>query len=341
VLTETDPDLRSAVVRGQSSTGGTTYQEFQVDAQEIGPESVTELGQRLEQQFGLTKALDVRTVSAAFGTEILRSAGLALFFSILLIVLFVIIRYDWRYALPMIIALLHDLIIAAGVYALSGREVNSATIAALLTILGYSLYDTIIVFDRVRENERVLKRHTFDQIVNISLWETVTRSLNTSFSTLLPVAALFFFGGETLKDFAFALLVGIGVGAYSSFFVATPVLAFLKGRTPEYESRKGSDELPVFILGLDGNQRARTVAVEQATGAEDAAGIEREPSGAPDDVDGEEDPAQEGVDGAPEPTVSEGTGDGAESTPSGSGPDDDAIEAARRRRAQRRARRGR
>ena len=347
VLTETDADLRTAVVRGQSATGGTTYQEFQVDAQEIGPESVSELGQRLEQRFGLTKALDVRTVSAAFGTEILRGAGLALFFSILLIVLFVIIRYDWRYAVPMIVALLHDLIIAAGVYALSGREVNSATIAALLTILGYSLYDTIIVFDRVRENERVLKRHTFDQIVNISLWETVTRSLNTSFSTLLPVAALFFFGGETLKDFAFALLVGIGVGAYSSFFVATPILAFLKGRTPEYVSRKGSDELPVFILGLGTDERARAAAKTVADEGGDEAGVERAASVASSAAgrDVEDAEASEGVAGGAVTTTAETPpverergGDGSSSA---DGPDDAAIEAARKRRQERKTRRGR
>jgi SecD/SecF fusion protein len=136
--------------------------------------------------------------------------------------------------------------------------VTSATIAALLTILGYSLYDTIIVFDRVRENEKTLLRQTYDQIVNISLWETATRSLNTSFSTLLPILALFFFGGATLQDFAFALIIGIASGAYSSFFIAAPLLSVLKSREPAYKGRKGSDELPAFMLGHHGRRRGST-----------------------------------------------------------------------------------
>jgi SecD/SecF fusion protein len=121
-------------------------------------------------------------------------------------------------------------------------------VAAILTILGYSLYDTIIVFDRVRENERLLRRHTYGQIVNISLWETLTRSLNTSIITLLPIASLFVFGGDTLKDFAFALLVGIISGAYSSFFVASPLLVLLKRNEPEFKKRQGSNELPAIFL---------------------------------------------------------------------------------------------
>jgi predicted RND superfamily exporter protein len=173
------------------------------------------------------------------------------------------LRFDWKFAVPMIVALLHDLVIALGVYALSGREVTSATVAALLTILGYSLYDTIIVFDRVRENEKTLRRQTYDQIVNISLWETATRSLNTSFATLLPILALFFFGGATLQDFAFALIVGIAIGAYSSFFVASPLLSVLKSGEPEYRGRKGSTELPAFMLGKAGAEQ-QAVAVAQA-----------------------------------------------------------------------------
>ena len=169
----------------------------------------------------------------------------------------------------MIVALLHDLLIAAGVYAIFGREVTSASVAALLTILGYSLYDTIIVFDRVRENEKTLRRQTYDQIVNISLWETATRSLNTSFSTLLPILALFIFGGAVLQDFAFALIVGIASGAYSSFFIAAPLLSVLKRNEPEYRGRKGTDELPVFILGREG-MRETPAEVPVAVGAAEA-----------------------------------------------------------------------
>jgi SecD/SecF fusion protein len=133
---------------------------------------------------------------------------------------------------------MHDLLITAGVYSLTGREVTTATVAALLTILGYSLYDTIIVFDRVRENVPRMPRAAFSQIVNRSMSEVLTRSLATSFCTLLPVVALLLFGGETLKDFAFALMVGIASGAYSSIFIASPVLTHWKEREGSYRNRR-------------------------------------------------------------------------------------------------------
>src|SRR5213078_1194402 len=147
------------------------------------------------------------------------------------------LRFEWKFAVPVLIALAHDLLITAGVYSLTGREVTSATVAALLTILGYSLYDTIIVFDRVRENIPRMPSAAFSQIVNRSLSEVLTRSLATSFCTLLPVLSLMLFGGETLRDFAFALLVGIASGTYSSVFIATPVLAHWKERERVYVQR--------------------------------------------------------------------------------------------------------
>jgi SecD/SecF fusion protein len=113
-------------------------------------------------------------------------------------------------------------------------------VAAILTVLGYSIYDTIIIFDRIRENIPIMRRASFATIANISLWETIRRSLATTFITLLPVLALFFFGGSTLKDFAFALLVGVTSGAYSSIFIAAPLLTTFKEREPEYARRKES-----------------------------------------------------------------------------------------------------
>src|SRR5947199_9930460 len=124
---------------------------------------------------------------------------------------------------------------------MSHREVTSSTVAAILTVLGYSIYDTIIIFDRIRENIPLMRRSSFATIANVSLWETLRRSLATTFITLLPIAALFIFGGATLKDFAFALLVGIVSGAYSSIFIAAPLLTILKEREPEFARRKGVD----------------------------------------------------------------------------------------------------
>jgi SecD/SecF fusion protein len=137
-----------------------------------------------------------------------------------------------------LIALFHDILITGGVYALVQREVTTSTVAALLTILGFSLYDTIIVFDRIRENAPRMPRATFSQIVNRSMSEVLSRSLATSLCTLLPVLALLFFGGQTLKDFAFALLIGILSGAYSSIFIASPVLTEWKEREPVYRRRR-------------------------------------------------------------------------------------------------------
>ena len=316
LLVKADGALDSAVVRGEGPQTGGGYKVFQIDAKEISPPIVQTIQQEVNQDYGLAEQVDVRTVSGSFGSEILRGALLALVFSILLIVVYIVLRFDWKFAVPMIVALLHDLVLAAGVYALSGREVSSATIAALLTILGYSLYDTIIVFDRVRENERTLKRQTYDQIVNISLWETVTRSLNTSLSTLLPILALFFFGGATLKDFAFALLVGIASGAYSSFFIAAPLLSVLKGREPEYRARPGSDELPAFMLDKRVGDQSLEMAVAVGGGVTRAATVDvvnADPASSPPLI--------------PPPTAGL------------SGPEESAIKAARERREQRRGKR--
>jgi SecD/SecF fusion protein len=124
--------------------------------------------------------------------------------------------------------------------------VTTATVAAVLTVLGYSIYDTIIIFDRIRENMPLMKRAPFRVIGNVSLWETIPRSLATTFITLVPIVSLWLFGGDTLKDFAFALLVGIGAGAYSSIFIAAPLLAMFKEREPEY-ARRREDEAAVDV----------------------------------------------------------------------------------------------
>jgi predicted RND superfamily exporter protein len=134
-------------------------------------------------------------------------------------------------------------LITVGVYSLTGKEVTAATVAAVLTVLGYSIYDTIIIFDRIRENVPIMRRHPYATIANVSLWETIRRSLATTFITLLPVVSLLVFGGATLKDFAFALLIGIASGAYSSIFIAAPLLTVWKEREPEYARRIG-EHLP-------------------------------------------------------------------------------------------------
>ena len=178
------------------------------------------------------------SVGPSFGKTVADSAAVAIIAALLAIAAYIALRFQWKYAVPVMIALMHDLLITAGVYALTGRQVTADTVAALLTILGYSMYDTIIVFDRVRENVAKMQNAAFSQIVNRSMSEVLTRSLATSLCTLLPILALLFFGGSTLKDFAFALLVGVASGAYSSIFIASPVLTHWKEREPVYRRRR-------------------------------------------------------------------------------------------------------
>src|SRR5829696_73135 len=211
---------------------------FQVQTSTLQPDEVTRVQQALDQRFGVRASdFSADSIGPTFGAQIARTAVIAILASLILISIYIGLRFEFKYAVPVLIALAHDLLITAGVYALFQREVTTSTVAALLTILGFSLYDTIIVFDRIRENVPRMPRATFSQIANRSMSEVVVRSLITSISTLFPVLALMLFGGETLKDFGFALLVGIASGAYSSIFIATPVLTHWKERESVYKRR--------------------------------------------------------------------------------------------------------
>ena len=216
------------------SIGGTGYQ---ISTKTLKPGAVSKVREILETKFGI-RNFSSTSIGPTFGKTVANSAIIAIIASLLVISAYIALRFEWKYAVPVLIALMHDLLITAGVYSLTGREVTTATVAALLTILGYSLYDTIIVFDRVRENVPRMPRAVFSQIVNRSMSEVLTRSLATSFCTLLPVLALLLFGGETLKDFAFALMVGVASGAYSSIFIASPVLTHWKERESSYRNRR-------------------------------------------------------------------------------------------------------
>jgi SecD/SecF fusion protein len=233
----------NAVIQGIGAESNGGYQEFQVRTEELTPREANQLEEAFQEELAATD-FGTTTVSASFGEQIAESAIYAILFSLFLVTLWVTFRFQWKFALAVMIALVHDVLIATGIYSLSDREVTTATVAAILTVLGYSMYDTVIILDRVRENIPLMRRSPIAQIANVSLWETIRRSLATTFITLLPVTSLYFFGGETLKDFAFALLVGIGSGAYSSIFIAAPIVALLKEREPEYARRKAEGTLP-------------------------------------------------------------------------------------------------
>jgi preprotein translocase subunit SecF len=183
----------------------------------------------------------IDSVSGSWGKEITNKAVTGLIIFVVLVMLYLAIFYEWKMAVSAIAALAHDLLITAGIYALVGFEVSPATVIGFLTILGYSLYDTVVVFDKVRENTKGLGTTkisvSYTQAANLAVNQTLIRSLNTSLIALLPVAALLFSGilsggAGVLQDLALALLVGIAVGTYSSIFIATPLLADLKEREP-------------------------------------------------------------------------------------------------------------
>jgi SecD/SecF fusion protein len=260
-----DSTFSRAIIQGRGKQTGGRYQSFQLRAKSMSPALGTKLRNGLETDLKATH-YGSKSVSESFGRQIARSAVIAIFMSLFLIVLYLAIRFDFKFAGPVIAALIHDIVITVGVYSLTGREVTTATVAAVLTVLGYSIYDTIIIFDRIRENVPLMRRSSFASIANVSLWETIRRSLATTFITLLPVGSLLFFGGATLKDFAFALLVGITSGAYSSIFIAAPLLTMWKEREPDYARRVGQDD-------VDGKNGAPAVL----DGAEIAAAAEPAP----------------------------------------------------------------
>jgi preprotein translocase subunit SecF len=187
-------------------------------------------------------ATDSQRIGSRWGAEVTNKAVRALVVFLVVVTLFISWRFEWKMALGAMVALVHDLVITAGIYSLVGFEVTPSTIIAILTILGYSLYDTVVVFDKVEENTEALAatgRLTYQDSANLALNQVFMRSLNTTLSTLLPVAALLFIGAgllgaSTLNDLALALFVGLMTGAYSSVYLAVPVLSMLKEREPRY-----------------------------------------------------------------------------------------------------------
>ncbi len=223
--------------------GAAGYPDAVVQTVSGGRYQVTLPALQENQQQALVKTLDSKlhvtetswdVVGPTFGRQVADAMLKAVFLAWAIIIIYVSFRFEFKSSVATLVALIHDLLITVGVYSIVGREVTTATVAAVLTILGYSLYDTIIVFDRIRENAPKARRGAYADMVNNSVWEVMTRSIITSLLTLMPVIALLIFGGQTLKDFAFALLVGISSGAYSSIFVAAPLLTLWKEREKRY-----------------------------------------------------------------------------------------------------------
>jgi preprotein translocase subunit SecF len=189
-------------------------------------------------------SVNVQSVGSTWGSQITKKAIYGLVIFLIAVIIYLSFRFEWKMALAAIIALIHDLIVTAGIYSLVGFEVSPSTVIALLTILGYSLYDTVVVFDKVRENTMGLaggSRMTYSQAANLAINQTLMRSINTSIIALLPVAGLLIvgaglLGAGSLKDLALALLIGLASGAYSSIFIATPLVADMKEREPQFKA---------------------------------------------------------------------------------------------------------
>jgi SecD/SecF fusion protein len=182
--------------------------------------------------------LNVTTIGAGWGANVTRAALIALVVSLIGVLIYVSIRFEYKMSFTAIIALVHDTVIVLGIYALAGREVTPNTIAALLTILGYSLYDTIVVFHRIRENTMNVGKRSFMEMANDSINQVFMRWVNTAMTQIIPVVCLLFFGGETLRDFAFAMTFGLISSAYSSIALASPLYAIWKEREPRYQALK-------------------------------------------------------------------------------------------------------
>jgi preprotein translocase subunit SecF len=233
--------VNGAVV--QQLTGKLGNRSWQVQTDTLTSQQTSTVENALISKLG-AKNMSTSFVGASWGSQITTKALQALIAFLVVIVLYLSIAFEWKMAVAAFVALIHDLVIATGVYALTGFQVSPATVIGLLTILGYSLYDTVVVFDKVRENTAGLlggARTTYSEAANLALNQTLVRSINTSLIALLPVAAILFVGGGLLgagelKDLSLVLLVGMLSGTYSSIFIATPVLADLKEREPQYKA---------------------------------------------------------------------------------------------------------
>ena len=170
----------------------------------------------------------VENVGPKVSHELIRSAAIAIALSMLAMLVYIWFRFEWQFSLASIIALVHDVLITLGIFSILSLEVNLSIVAALLTIVGYSLNDTVVIFDRIRENLRKYSKIPIGEISDISTNETLSRTVITSLTTLLALLSIYFFGGEILKGFSFAMIIGVIIGTYSSIFVATPILNYSK-----------------------------------------------------------------------------------------------------------------
>lgn len=201
-----------------------------IRAKSLDSEEILKISNAVKEEFQSAEMLRTEMVGPTIGRELRINALLAMLVASIAIVIYISFRFEFRFAAVSIITLLHDVLITLGIFAILGREVNTPFVAALLTIVGYSINDTIVIFDRIRENMKLMHRVPFIEQANTAVVDTLPRSINTSITTLITILAIYFFGGASIQTFMLALFIGMFAGTYSSIFVASPLLVTWQNR---------------------------------------------------------------------------------------------------------------
>ena len=279
ILEDNGVSTDNAKIRTLTSSSGT--ERFSVQVGDYPPDVVQQVQTDLAAQAKVdVSEVSSTSVSSSWGRSITEKAVRALIIFLVLVALFISWRFEWRMALSAIIAMIHDVLISVGLYSLFGFEVTPATVVAFLTILGFSLYDTIVVFDKVKENTAryVGTKASVGDTINVSMNQVLMRSLNTSIAAVLPVLSLLIvgsgiMGAVALREFSLALLVGLITGSYSSIYVATPLLSLLKEREPRYRNSRGQHatgaELERMVHGGSPEGHRREAARARRSTADD------------------------------------------------------------------------
>jgi preprotein translocase subunit SecF len=279
----TTTEVNNAIANAGAKTGGPAQlvgsgstKQIVAKTESLSPTRLPVVEQKLAADLNL-KASDITTqsVSSSWGHDITVKAIEGLIVFLIVVSIYIAIRFEWRMAVGGIVALLHDLLIAAGIYSLVGFEVTPSTVVGLLTILGFSLYDTVVVYDKVAENSKDIlagSRTTFSEAANLAVNQTLMRSINTSLIALLPVAGLLFVGAGilgvgTIKDLALILFVGLASGAYSSLFLATPIVVDLTEADPAYKA------LTKRVVAKRASEAAKAAAAPALAGAVPSGGV--------------------------------------------------------------------
>jgi preprotein translocase subunit SecF len=240
-IAQAESALTSAGITGERIIQQVGNDKIRVQTGSLSAEQSNAVEDALASTFGVSvEAIDTQIIGPSWGKEITRKALYGLVGFLIVVILYLAMAFEPKMALAAIVAVVHDVFITVGIYALVGFDVTPATVIGFLTILGYSLYDTVVVFDRVRENTRSItstSKMTYSQAANLAINQTVIRSINTTIVALLPVGSILFvgaglLGAGTLKDLSLALFIGLATGAYSSIFIATPLLAAMREREP-------------------------------------------------------------------------------------------------------------